>query len=93
MWRDLVVLTVVVGLFALCGWLLPRCSLDLTEPPVTTTTTVYVRPEGHGWWKDLPAAMPDGQRSRMRKALASATPEPNRQCMSHALVPDGLPVP
>jgi hypothetical protein len=39
MWRDLVAVGVVVVMFAVAGWLLPRCSFDLTRPPATTTTT------------------------------------------------------
>jgi hypothetical protein len=39
--RDLVALVLIVALFALAGWLLPRCSLDLTRPPSTTTTTDF----------------------------------------------------
>ena len=41
MWRDLVTVAAVVALFAVAGWLLPRCSLDLTRPVPATTTTDY----------------------------------------------------
>jgi len=43
MWRDLATLGLIVALFALAGWLLPRCSMDLTRPPAPTTTTDYRR--------------------------------------------------
>lgn len=41
--RDVVAIVIVVALFAIAGWLLPRCSLDLTPQPVPTTTTTDYR--------------------------------------------------